>query len=226
MPFWHFGKAFMIVEAKKTTVAYRCPHCGAGIMSMVDVFTLGADMVKLKCDCGQSEMTIVRQADGKIRLGIPCIACPKPHGYLLSPSVFFGKEEFYLQCPYTNLNIGFVGEQNHVKAELARSELELLDLLEKNGISDLSELRGEDEADDSENDPEMKRTVLFVLGELEAENKIYCRCNGGSPERFEYESVDGGIRVRCRECGAEKTVSADNRLETYAFIDADSLQLE
>ena len=38
----------MILEAKKTTVAYRCPHCGSGVVSMIRTFSVGADMVKLK----------------------------------------------------------------------------------------------------------------------------------------------------------------------------------
>ena len=53
----------MILEEKKTTVAYRCPKCGGGIMSVVGFFKLAADMVKLKCDCGESEMTVVYSKD-------------------------------------------------------------------------------------------------------------------------------------------------------------------
>ena len=44
----------MILDVKQTTAAYRCPHCGSGVMSAVGLFSLtgAADMVKLKCDCG------------------------------------------------------------------------------------------------------------------------------------------------------------------------------
>ena len=51
----------MVLEKKQTTIAYRCPTCGAGIMSAVDIFALSAPMVKLKCSCGCSEMTIKKQ---------------------------------------------------------------------------------------------------------------------------------------------------------------------
>ena len=60
----------MVLESKKTTVAYRCPHCGAGVMSLVDMFSLHADMLKLKCSCGESEMTMVKAADGKVRFTV------------------------------------------------------------------------------------------------------------------------------------------------------------
>ena len=69
----------MILEQTKTTVAYRCPHCGAGIMSPVGVFKLNADRLVLKCQCGHSEMTITRSKDAKIRLEVPCLICRAPH---------------------------------------------------------------------------------------------------------------------------------------------------
>jgi hypothetical protein len=96
------------------------------------MFSLGADMVKLKCTCGQSEMTMVSTDDDKVRLTIPCLICPKPHTFSVSRSIFFGRDLFVLPCPYADLNLGFIGEMNHIKAELARTELELLELLMAN----------------------------------------------------------------------------------------------
>ena len=122
----------MVIDQKKTTVAYRCPHCGAGVMSAVGLFTLSADMIKLKCDCGHSEMTMVYSKDGKVRLTVPCLFCPTPHSFTLTSSLFFGKDMFLLPCPYSDVNICFIGETNMVKAELARTELGLLDMLEEN----------------------------------------------------------------------------------------------
>ena len=219
----------MVLDTKQTTVAYRCPHCGAGVLSMVDVFSLGADMIKLKCDCHKSEISIVKQGDGKIRLTVPCILCPKPHTFVVSPAIFFGKEQFFLQCPYSDINICFLGEQNHVKAELARCELELLDIMEKNGISDFSALHNDEEEDEAMPDPEIQQIALFVLHELEAEGKIYCRCEHKDeiPEdKYELEITNDGILVRCRDCGAQRLISTDNYLNAHAFLYTDSLHLE
>ena len=121
----------MVLENKQTTVAYRCPHCGAGVMSLVGIFNLSADMLKLKCSCGHSEMTVVLRKDGQVRFTVPCILCPKPHNFTVSSKIFFGKELFVLPCPYSDINICMMGETNHVKAELSRTELELMELLEK-----------------------------------------------------------------------------------------------
>ena len=86
----------MIINPKETTVAYRCPACGAGVMSAVGVFSLSAEMIKLKCTCGQSEMKLMYNKEDQIRLSVPCMFCPSPHNFLLNKSVFFGKELFSL----------------------------------------------------------------------------------------------------------------------------------
>ena len=168
----------MVLKEKHTTVAYRCPFCGSGVMSAVGLFGLSADMVKLKCPCGKSEMQIVRQresaADGTVRLTVPCLLCPKPHTFTLRDAVFFSDDLFTLPCPYSDVNICFTGEINRVKAELARTELELLDMLEQNGIADFSALHG-DERDLG--DPQVREVVLYVIRELEAEGN----CTAAAP---------------------------------------------
>ena len=105
----------MIIEPKKTAVAYRCPDCGAGVMSAVDVFSLSADRVRLKCsdpECpsrkGNVESDANRHLDvvavkdaegGKVRLTVPCIFCGKPHTFTVNTSIFFGKDIFVMSCP-------------------------------------------------------------------------------------------------------------------------------
>lgn len=213
----------MVLDSKQTTVAYRCPHCGAGVLSAVGLFSLSADMVKLKCDCGHSEMSVVRSHDGKIRLTVPCIFCPNPHIFTLSSSLFYERELFVLPCPYSDVNICFIGETNLVKAELARTELELLDIMEENGITDFSVLH-----EDTQNvltDPQIFDIVMFVIHDLEAEGKITCRCTDGDGE-YEAEVLDDAIRVRCTRCGAERLIPTDSCLGAHAFLNCDSLHLE
>ena len=120
----------MVLDPKQTTVAYRCPHCGTGVISAVNLFSLSADMVKLKCTCGKSELKAVISADKRVRLTVPCMICAKSHSFTLNTTLFFDKDLFAMQCPYSDINIACVGETNQVKAELARGELELLDLME------------------------------------------------------------------------------------------------
>ena len=239
----------MVLNEKRTTVAYRCPDCGGGILSAVGLFNLSADMVKLKCTCGKSELKIFYNRDGTVRLTVPCLICSQPHTFTVKSSLFFSDDLFVLPCPYSDINICFTGEMNRVKAELARTELELLDMLEENGITDFSALHG-DEKDLG--DPQILDIVLFVIDDLDAEGKIYCRCHpdpalsGAAPaeaanaeeahddgseedraaSRYEAEITDEGIKLTCRICGASRVIPADSMLAAHAFLNADSLHLE
>ena len=193
-------------------------------MSLVDPFALSADMVKLKCDCGKSEMTAIYSNDGKVRLTVPCIFCPKPHTFTVSSGVFFGKELFVLPCPYSDINIAMTGEVNNVKAELARSELELLQILEDNGLDSFAALHQQGERELS--DPQIFDIIMFVINELDAEGKIYCHCENEGEGDFEVEVLDDGIKVSCKRCGASRVIPTDGLLAANAFLNADSLYLE
>ena len=214
----------MILETKQTTVAYRCPHCGAGIMSAVGLFALSADMIKLKCTCGKSELTITYSKDGKVRLTVPCVFCPSPHMFTVNSSLFFGKEMFALQCPYSDFNIAVMGDLNLVKAELARGELELLDMMEQSGLKDLDSLRDDEQA---LTDPQIREIVMFVINDLDAEGKIFCKCDPTDNGReYDAEILNDGIRVCCRKCAASRLIPTDSRLGAHAFLNADALHLE
>ena len=192
-------------------------------MSAVGLFALKADMLKLKCECGQSEMTIVYGKDGKVRLTVPCILCPRPHSYTLSPKIFFGRDIFYLPCAYSDINIGFLGETNQVKAELARTELELLDLLEENGLADFEALHRREE--EALSDPQILDIVRFVIDDLREEHRIACLCEDGNGE-YEVEVLEDAVRVKCTKCGASRVIATDSYLGAQAFLDTDWLYLE
>ncbi len=212
----------MVIENKQSIVAYRCPSCGSGVMSAVDAFKLSADMIKLKCDCGNSEMTIVKSNDGKIRFTVPCIFCPNPHSFTVSQTLFFDKELFALPCPYSGMNICMTGEMNHVKAELSRTELELLDMLEESGLDSFDAIKGESYL----TDPQVMDIVTYMIKELDEEGQIYCNCPDGEEGDYEAEMTAKGIRVSCIRCGAEKIIPVDSLIEAFEFLNADELRLE
>ena len=225
----------MVLNAKQTTLAYRCPHCGAGVMTVVNLFNLKGSLVRLKCDCGKSAMEAELCKEGTVRLTVPCIFCRKPHSYNVSSKMFFSKDIFLLPCPYSDINIGFVGEENNVKAELARTELELLDMLEENGISDFKSLHGDEE---DMPDSQVLDVVSYIVGELDAEGKIYCKCfpEGREPladgeldredSEYEVEITGEGVEVSCARCGAKRVIPTDSMLTAHAFLNSDFLKLE
>ena len=179
-------------------------------------------MLKLKCSCGQSEMTVVLKKDGQVRFTVPCILCPKPHNFTVSSKIFFGKELFVLPCPYSDVNICMMGETNHVKAELSRTELELMELLEKSGLDNFDDLHGEEYI----SDPQVTEVVTYAIREFDEEGKIYCRCEERSEAEYDAEIGREGITVTCRKCGASKFIPTDSLISADAFLNSDSLTLE
>lgn len=212
----------MVLEAKRSTVAYRCPSCGCGVMSVVDTFGLGADMIRLKCDCKQSEMTITKYGKDKVRFTVPCMLCPKPHSFTVSTALLFAKELFVLPCPYSDINIAMMGDSERVKAELARTELELLDLLEKSGIESFEVLRGEEELPD----PQVVEIIAYMIKELDEEGRVVCKCPEGVEGSYEIEFLPEGIRITCQNCGATKLIETSSLIQAYEFINTDLLELE
>ena len=191
-------------------------------MSVVGLFNLSADMIKLKCDCKGSEMTIVRNKDGKISFTVPCILCPEPHRYTLSSNAFFSKDLFVLPCHYSGINIAMMGDANKVKAELARTELELLDMLEKSGVQSFDEFKGEQTL----SDPQVLEILIYVIKELDEEGRIYCRCPEESEKEYEIEFLRESIKVSCKCCGASKEIPTASLIDAHEFLHADSLTLE
>ena len=213
----------MILDPKKTTVAYRCPSCGAGVMSVVGLFDLGADMMRLKCDCGQSAMTVVYSKDGRVRMNVPCFLCPNPHSFTVSSSVFFKDDLFLLPCPYSDISIAMTGNTNKVKAELARSELELLELIEKSGAENLDRLR---EQNDFYANPEIVEIVTYMLRELDEEGKISCSCPDGVEGDYVIDFLDNEINIECKNCHCKKSLRADSLMAAHDLLNLDNLTLE
>lgn len=247
----------MILHEKRTTVAYRCPSCGSGVMSAIGMFRLAGDMFKLKCPCGQSEMTIIHHREpsligpggtvGTVCLTVPCLLCPNSHPFTVKEDVFFSDELFALPCPYSDINICLTGEINQVKAELARTELSLLDMLEDSGITNFSDLHGDEQL---LSDPQVRDVAMYVVHELEDEGRLFCRCPDRLPpadlhdretlqeildslsnasvmdDRYEAELTPEGLRVTCTHCGASTLVPTDSMVSAHEFLTADYLVLK
>ena len=209
----------MILDKKMTAVAYRCPSCGQTVKSMIGAFTLNADMMKLKCPCGGSEMVIEKKRDGKIRLTVPCFLCPRPHIYNVSESIFFGRDVFAYPCSYTGVDVAFSGSLENVEDAVEESDLILEDLLGDASFEDISC------AEDSRifDDPQILDIVLYVIGDLAEEGNIHCGCE----DRGEYEVALSGeaVTVRCKKCGKSAEIPAGSTLAANAFLHCDEITL-
>jgi len=202
-------------------IAYRCPYCGKGVISNTGVFALPAEKISLKCPCKRSEATFTYVAGNKLEITVPCIFCPSPHTYSVQKAALMNKELFTLECPYTGSATVFSGDLDHVRAELSRTELELLNVMDENGIDSFENLHKKNNIPDSQ----VYDTIMYVIGELDEEGKIYCRCDSPSGD-YEISLTDDGILVRCTVCGASKTIPTDSYLAAHAFLEVDSITLE
>ena len=214
----------MILNNKETTVAYRCPHCGGWVASIVGIFSLGADMLRLKCPCGESEMTLVYTGDKKVRLTVPCFICPKPHNFVVSSGAFFDKELFALPCAYSGMDIAFLGRAEAVKEAEEAADEELGKLIEEaGGTNPFGRKRDEDAAIFS--DPQILEIVNFVIRDLDEAGEISCKC----PEFEGSYTVDvsaDGVCVTCENCGAKKLIPVTSTMSAQAFLNCDHLTLE
>lgn len=212
----------MIIDQKKTTLAYRCPACGGVPTSMVGAFSLSGSLFKLKCSCKKSEVTVEKLPEDKIRLTVPCLACPSPHIYTLSKSVFFGSDVFVIPCSLCGIDICFLGKEDKVSEAVVYSNNQILASLGEEPAPKLDGLKSGKKKDLS--DPQINEIVTYVISELNEEGKIYCKCPDHEGE-YECTIYDDYIMVKCKKCKASATVPNDSTIAAYNFLNADSLTL-
>ena len=212
----------MILKPQDTTIAYRCPACGSTIFSVIGALALSGDIIKLKCSCGCSELVLANADKDKIRITTPCIFCPTPHHYVMSRKLLMTRELFTFPCAYAGIDILFIGAKGEVMKAVELSDHEL------HSIIDDTELAGVHEAnqDDLCVDEHLRDMVLFVLGDLAEEDRIYCDCEDGKGD-YLVETTFDGIRISCKKCGAAKDICCvGSTLDTQAVLDCTDLYLQ
>lgn len=210
----------MIIDQKKTTLAYRCPHCGAVPTSMVGAFSLSGDLFKLKCSCGNSHLTVEKTNDDKLRLTVPCVVCPQPHTYMLSKNVFFNSDIFVIPCSLCGVDICFIGHEKDVASAVVHSNEEILAALGDNSIDSL---RQKEEGDYT--DPAVFDMITFVISDLADEGKISCRCPDGHGE-YLATILKNSVKVECKNCGASHEIIARGVSDGEEFLKTESLTLK
>lgn len=213
-----------MVANLQTHIAYRCPECGTLIYGFVGKFSLSANLLRLKCSCGHSAMDINITNDKKIRLSVPCIFCKQNHSFVVSQSIFFGRDIFLLNCPYANMDICFIGAKEKIDGEVVRSGKELEKLLINLEAESIKDIQPTDiEEDEILPDPTVYDTIRFLVKDLEADGKIDCPCHTGS---YELRFCKEGIEVYCPECNATYVFNTESASSSEEYLTIDSIQLK
>lgn len=209
---------------KQRNIAYRCPGCGSAVIGLVGRFALHANMLRLKCSCGDEQSLDITLKDGKVRLSVPCLFCRQNHSYVISESIFFDSERFLLNCPYSNMDIAFIGDEDTVSQELSRTESELNMLMKNLEAEELSDIQPEDMPEaEILPDPAVYDTLRFVVKDLESEGKVKCPCAEGP---YDLRFTDSGIQVFCESCGASYDFSASSPTMAEEYLSLDEISLK
>ncbi len=227
----------MVLNSKETTIAYRCPVCGKFILGIVGIFTLSGDLIKLKCDCGGSELTLSYNSEKKLKITVPCLFCPTPHSYVISQDAFFEKELLALSCTFSSLDVCYIGEKDKVIEASKEADRELLELLYDAGFDSFEEfIGGRNTVSDNSGDnvdeeyrhdyAQIEDIVRFMLVELAEDGDISCGCREGDTARYDFEFKGDSVRIFCHTCGKEALVPMSSTLAANAFLHTDKLTLE
>ena len=215
----------MAVIPTQRHIAYRCPDCGSATVSIIGRFALAANMLRVKCSCGSEHTLDINIArEEKIRLSVPCLFCRQNHSYVVSETLFFDKDRFLLNCPYANMDIAFIGEEESVSADLSRTGDELSMLLKNLEAEELSDIQPQD-MNEAEilPDPAVYDTLRFILKDLEDEGKVSCPCGKGP---YDLRFTDGGMQVWCESCGASHDFAVTSPTVAEEYLSLDSLTLK
>ena len=210
----------MAVLPTQRHIAYRCPDCGSAVVGLVGRFALSANMLRLKCSCGSEHTLDISISGGeKIRLSVPCLFCRQNHSFVVSESLFFDKDRFLLNCPYSGMDIAFIGDEEAVNEEINRTGAELETLLKNLEAEELSDIQPQD-MNEAEilPDPAVYDTLRFVLMDLRDEGKVKCPCGEGP---YDIRFTDTGVQAWCDNCGAthDFKVTSPTIAEEYLSLD-------
>lgn len=220
----------MVLDPKETTLAYRCPACGQTVVSVIGIFALSGDMIKLKCSCGHSELLINYTADRRVRLNVPCLICGTSHPYVIASASLFERDLLTLSCGCCGVDICFIGSKEKVLDAAATADRELLEMMEEAGMQSFDELQQKEDDIESNEDLYFIEDILnFILAELEDENKIHCDCHDGETPIYRYRIIPGehqSVEIFCERCGATLTLPVCSISEANALLNADSFILK
>ncbi len=212
-----------MANIRRTQIAYRCHGCGTATVGFLGGLGAVSDMLRLKCECGESALDIKKQPDGKVMLSVPCVYCKSNHSYMVSPDVLLRDEPTRFNCPYSGMGITYIGDEETVSSEVERSAEELSRVMMSLEAESLSDIQPQEIAEDSvPPDPSIYDTLNFLLKDLEDAGAVKCPCGEGE---YDLRFTDDGMQVYCKRCGASYDFHAKSVSVAEEYLTLDSITL-
>lgn len=215
----------MVLDKKEVTVLYRCPECGSEVRSIIGIFSLTADMIRLKCPCGESQLQMIYTKDKKIKITVPCFFCHETHSFTLSAQAFFERDVFVYPCPYSGLDICFIGKDDMISDAVDKSNEAIQKMVEDMGLDDFDEkMSSISNSKIDESDSSIRDEAFYLLSEFADEGAIVCHCEDGGD--YFTEEYDDHITLKCSKCGDSIDISTLSESEIKKFLNMDEIVLQ
>ncbi len=209
-------------EVTRGQIAYRCPECGVATVGFLGGLGNIADMLRLKCECGNFALDIKREKDGKARLTVPCVYCKNIHSYVVSQDILTREDVTCLSCPHSGQDILFIANEEKMPTELERSANELSRILASFDAEELSDIQPEDGDSDMAPDAGVYDVLNFLVRDLIDAGDLSCPCKKG-PYSLRY--CDEGAEVVCDSCGATYIFHAKSPAAAESYLSLDKIDL-
>lgn len=210
----------MILDPKQITAAYRCASCGQTVFGITGAMALTGDMIKLKCECGESALTIKSIEGQKARVSVKCVFCQTEHSFVISKSLLLSKDLFTYPCPYTGIDVCFFGTDDKVREAVDESDKVLSELLSEEEKDTLREMEAEEY---ESSDLHSRDMIRLVLDEIGNEGNIFCDC--GTCRGYDFSDGEDYVEIKCKKCGAKRIFYCDSSIQTQDLLEADSVHL-
>ena len=186
----------------RTQIAYRCPDCGVATVGFFGRLASVSDMLRLRCECGKSALSIKGQKTGGVKLSVPCVYCKDEHAFVISDDIADRSGATRFPCPFSGMNILFIAEASEMESEIQKSAAELSAIMTSLEAEDISDIQPQD-VDEAEADPDpaIYDIFNFLLRDLESEGGVKCPCDNG---KYDLRFTKDGMEIYCVNCGASR----------------------
>lgn len=208
------------MDLQTTAIAYICPSCGATVTKDINIFSLSGGL-DILCRCGE-KLSVKVTPERKVHLSVPCLACPENHTTRLSSASFFSRDLFTVQCPYTALDICFVGKRDKVMKAVNDNKKYLEETF--------SQQQGEPEDDvlkelyDKYDNPIVMNDILLLIRDFITDQAIECDCD--SSDKLGIDICRDRVRLTCSGCGKSREIRALTENDVTYLCELNKIELK